>query len=161
MRRFIHGFKSIVCFPIQQFFGVSNIKRISDLKTEIEALISLCNSFAVARIKGVDRVLRALSERGHNRARDLLLEGSISDFFATSAVDSSYGALFVAKAADVVVEDLNESNLAKARHDADVVRYAGSYVEDIDPQYDFSDFEEELPEMQIEDHWQGIDEDVG
>lgn len=134
---------------------------ISDLKTEIEALITLCESFVVARIKGVDRVVRSLSERGHDRARDLLLEGSISDFFATTSVDSSYGAYFIAKAADVVVEDLNQSNLAKARHDADVVRYAGSYVEDIDPQFDFSDFEDELPEMQIEDHWQGIDEDVG
>lgn len=134
---------------------------ISSLKSEIEALISLCGSFSVARVKGVDRVVRSLAERGHNRARDLLLEGSISDFFATTSVNSSHGANFIAKAADVVVEDLNESNLAKARHDADVVRYAGSYVEDIDPQFDFSDFEEELPEMQLEDHWQGIDEDVG
>lgn len=134
---------------------------ISDLKTEMEALITLCEGFTVTRIKGVDRVVRSMSERGHDRARDLLLEGSISDFFATTSLDSSYGAYFIAKAADVVVEDLNQSNLAKARHDADVVRYAGSYVEDIDPQFDFSDFEEELPEMQIEDHWQGIDEDVG
>ena len=105
--------------------------------------------------------MKSFAERGHDIARDLLLEGELSKFFSTTAQTASYSGYFVSKTAEAVVQDLNESNLAKARYDADLVRYAGSYVEDVDPQYDFSDFEDELQEIQIEDHWRGIDEGEG
>lgn len=134
---------------------------VSSLKSEIEALISICSDFSVAKIKGIDRSIRSFADRGHDRARDLLLEGEVTKFFNTTAQTASYSGYFVSKTAEAVVQDLNESNLAKARYDADLVRYAGSYVEDVDPQYDFSDFEDELQEPQIEEHWQGIDEGVG
>lgn len=134
---------------------------VSSLKTEIESLITICDDFFVAKIKGVDRAVKSFADRGLDRARDLLLQGEIDEFFSLSAFAASYGGAFVARAAEVVVQDLNQSNLAQARYDADLVRYAGSYVEDEDPSFDFSDFEEELPELQIEDHWGGIDEEVG
>ncbi|MHA2334292.1 MAG: hypothetical protein ACXAEU_19850 [Candidatus Hodarchaeales archaeon] len=134
---------------------------VSSLKTEIENLEQVCSDFLVNKLAGVDRALKLMNERGHNRARDLLLEGKISEFFSLTPQNSSYSGDFLTKAAEVVVEDLNESKTAKAKYDADIIRYAGSSLDDVDPNYNFLDIEEDLPEVLMEESWAGIDEDVG
>ena len=124
------------------------------------ALTELIEAFIVRKSGPVESSLKTLSDRGLDRARDLLKSGQFEEFFSSSARNSSYGSAFLDQAAAVVVQDLNKASAAQGRYDAEFMRHASDWEEDIDPSL-IEELEEELPEDDLEEYWPGVDEEVG
>jgi len=134
---------------------------VSALVTWLEYLQTAMTTFVVTPVGVVDRVLQTLLERGYDRMRELLLLGRVSEFFSTTLRSASYSQSFAGAATEVAVEDVNEGSLARGRHTADYMRYAGDWREDRDPLDEYPDLEDELPDDPLEEYFPGIDEDVG
>lgn len=137
------------------------VKALRDRLANTGALLDILAAFSITQIRSVDTMLETLLEQGFDRTRDLLLNGSFSDFFAAAADTSSYARVFQRTVNEVAVEDINESAAARGRWDAEFMRVSAQWEEDRDPQLDFSDFEGELPEDPAVDYYPGVDEYVG
>lgn len=137
------------------------VRALRDKLADTDALLDILSSFSVTRIRSVDTMLDALLEQGFDRVRDLLLAGSFSDFFSSVASSSSYARAFQRSVNEVAVEDVNESAAARGRWDAEFTRIRAQWEEDRNPQLDFSDFEDELPEDPLEEFYPGVNEYVG
>ncbi len=135
--------------------------RVSQLKTALEDLVTLCDAFTVPRIAAVDSALQSLLEHGFDRARQLLITGRTSEFFSVTGGNASFSRAFQTATTAVAVQDMNRGSQARARFDSEFVRVRENWEEDQHPDYDFSDFEEEPPEDAVVDYYQGVDEFEG
>jgi hypothetical protein len=137
-----------VSFLLDRLTGADNIQDIIE-------------DFGVTAIPAVDTALQTLLDQGYDRTRSLLLSGKFTDFFASTAQDASYARAFQLAVNELAVEDINESAAAKGRWDAEFVRVSAEWEEDIDPERDFTDFEQELPDDPVVDYYVGVNEYEG
>jgi len=126
--------------------------RIETYKTKIESLQTVLGSYSVSRIPVVDTSLRTMLEHGHDRARELLLQARIGDYFTATAGTSSYSGALMAAASDVTVQDINEPTMLREEGEAEFDRYMGGWVDAEDPALDFEN-EDELPDTPMSDYW--------
>jgi len=135
--------------------------RVSMLKSKLADLTTILDAFFVSAIAAADSALQALLEHGFDRARQMLITGEFTTFFAATAGNASFSKAFQAAANEFVVQDVNRGSRAKARFDSEFVRLRQSWEEDKHPDYDFSDFEEEPPEDTMIDYYHGVNEREG
>lgn len=70
------------------------------------ALDHIITTFTVESVNAVDTLLKSFVEKGSDRANDLLLQGSFSEFFNLSADGSSYAGALQTAVRDVAMNDL-------------------------------------------------------
>jgi hypothetical protein len=136
------------------------INNLRDELIGIGSVYELIDAFSVRPVQSAISAMKALADRGLDRARELLLQGRFDEFFGTTSRTASHGSAFLDAATTAVVQDLNENNAAKARFSAVYKRRAGDWTEDVDPSVNFTDTEEDLPEDELEEYWPGVDEEV-
>lgn len=138
----------------------ANVSVLRDALVGTGSLSEVIQNFSTRTVTSMKSAIKALSDRGLDRAKELLIQGQFEEFFNTTSRTASHGSNFLDAAATAVVQDLNENNAAKARFSSVYRRRAGEWTEDVDPTSDFSDTEEELPNDELEEFWPGVDEDI-
>jgi len=128
---------------------------VSGLSTRLTALQTTLDAVSMAAVKAATVALSTLLEQGFDRARRLLLDGRYSEFFALTASDASFSRRFQTAVNEVIVSDANVSSYATSRGSSDATRLVSSWSSEIDPQYDFSDMEAELPASPVVDYYPG------
>jgi len=120
--------------------------------SRLDDIITVLGSFVIARVAIVDDALRSMSENGHDRARELLLQSRFEDYFGTTSRTASYSQTLMSTTSEVTVQDINEPTKHRPETEGEFERFMGGWEDDYDPSTDFAD-EEELPDTPLENYW--------
>jgi hypothetical protein len=125
---------------------------ISAYRTKLVALDAVLRGYSVSSVGTVDSALRTLIEHGHDRARELLLQSRIADYFSVTARTASYSRVLMDAGSDVMVEELNEPTMIRNEEQSEFDRFVAGYEEDEDPAYEIEN-EAQLPDVVVENFW--------
>lgn len=113
-------------------------------RSKLVSLQTTLTGYEPRRLLLIEDIVRTLIEFGMDRARDLLLQGYIKDFFELTIHGASYGRSLMRATNLVVVEDANEPTMYGDDEETEFDRFVAGWEEDTDPSYILED-EEELP----------------
>jgi hypothetical protein len=116
---------------------------------KLEALETLLVGYSVTQPAVVTRTLRALQEHGHDRARQLLLEGDLGAFFTLTSDGASRSQHLMGQMSGVAISDVNEPTFHDNDDEAELDRFMVGYEEDDNPAFELED-EEEWPDSPLE-----------
>jgi CBS domain-containing protein len=128
------------------------LSALSTYDAALAAGLALLRGYKIAPIASVDDALNTMTEHGHDRAREMLLQCAFTTFAAMTIRDSSFSRAFMNTASQVAVYDANEPTTHRDPNATEYDRAQGGVVTLADPQYDFES-EANEPDSQLLDFW--------
>lgn len=120
--------------------------------TEYDGLLAdletVLTGFSVTRPLAVSQAIRALQEHGHDRARNLLIQGDLGEFLGLTSQGSTRSQYLMAKINDVAISDVNEPTFFDDEEEGELERFMVGYEEDDNPAFEVED-EEQWPDSPI------------
>jgi hypothetical protein len=121
-------------------------------KTKLTELDAELRDYVLTLLPVIKEVSQTMAEHGQDRARELLLQARISEFFNVTARTASYSRMLMDAGSNVAVEDLNEPTKTRDEGETEFDRYVAGWIEDENTALVLED-EEEIPDSPIEDYW--------
>ena len=133
--------------PVRDQVVAANTK-LTEYDGLLESLETILTDFSVIQPLVVRQALRALQEHGHDRARNLMIQGDLAEFLGLTSRDASRSQYLMAKINDIAVADINEPVFYEDEEEAELERFMVGYEEDDNPAFELED-EEEWPDSPI------------
>jgi hypothetical protein len=119
---------------------------LEELELELTDLDSLLGAYEATQVPQVDALISSFTEKGADRAVDLLLDCRFNEFFALSLAGTSYSGQAMEAMRDMQMNDLPVRKVG--RGDLYAEGLVGSY-EEPDAEFDRSDIEEVNPDFPV------------
>lgn len=126
-----------------QVIAISSV--LDDYDSQLELLAGVLVAYSVTRPSVVTRALRALQEHGHDRARQLLLQGDLEEFFSLTSASASKSQHLMQQMGAVATADINEPTYYDDAEEGELERFMVGFEEDDNPAFEVED-EEEWPD---------------
>jgi hypothetical protein len=133
--------------PSQQFIDLA-YESINELKSNLTDVLDIVDSFIIPTLHEVEESLQLLLEKGYDRARAMLVESKIKEFFELTANTASYSRELMNAISAVTVNDVNEKTDATNNENV-YERLRMSITSDTSPLSDYSDMDQPLPTPDI------------
>lgn len=133
--------------PIRDQVVAANSK-LAEYDGVLEDLETILTNFSVTRPLVVTQALRAMQEHGHDRARNLMIQGDLVEFLGLTSRGASRSQYLMAKINDIAVADINEPVFYGNEEEMELERFMVGYEEDSNPAFEVED-EEEWPDSPI------------
>jgi hypothetical protein len=129
---------------VEALYGELTILAAETYSKPVDATIeSILKGYTVIQQPQIDSLVRSYSDKGADRAIDLLLAGSFQLFFGLDPSSSSYAGAMQVAAREVAMNDLPVKKLN--RTNTQTSRHMGSALEP-DPEYNFDDSNQPVPD---------------
>ena len=127
---------------------------VNNYKALLDSLNVVLRSYSIPEVGSVSAAMRTMTEHGHDRARELLLQARFEDYFGVTARTASFSRVLMDAGSRVAVEDLNEPTKLRSEEEGEFDRVVASWEDDEDPVYELEE-EQEIPDSPMTDYWPG------
>jgi hypothetical protein len=122
--------------------------KLDEYDTELAALETVLTDYSVTQPSVVRQAFRVMQEHGHDRARQLLLQGDLGTFLGLSREGASKSQHLMTQLNTVATADVNEPTRYDDEEEGNFERAMVGYEEDDNPAFEVED-EEQWPDSPL------------